>query len=207
MEAAEQAQATPQRIVHAARLAMIEDELLEVSLAEISQRAGTNVALVSYYFGNREGLMVAIADADAELAKGILDRLVAADISPTAKIRAHIKGLIETYFERPYLNRLLQKLLREGSPEAAARIGDIFVRPVAEARHAIIAKGIADGEFRDVDSGLVGFAIDGACAHIFSSAASREAILGSGALDRALVARYTAEVADLVLQGLMARPG
>lgn len=204
MAAAVQSQDTAQRIVEAARLALIEGELLEVSLAEISQRAGTNVALVSYYFGNREGLMVAIAEADAELATGLLDRLLAADITPTAKIRAHIKGLIETYFERPYLNRLLQKLLREGSAEASAKIGATLVRPVAEARHAIIAKGIANGEFRAVDSGLVGFAIDGACAHIFSSAASREAILGSGALDRALVDRYVAEVSDLILRGLLA---
>lgn len=203
MEPNVQAQATPQRIVEAARLAIIEGELLEVSLAEISQRAGTNVALVSYYFGNREGLMVAIAETDAELATRILDRLLAADISPTAKIKAHISGLIEAYFERPYLHRLLQKLLREGSPAASAAIGMKFVKPVAAARHAIISAGIAAGEFRQVDSGLIGFAIDGACAHIFSSAASREAIFGTGALERALVERYAAEVSELITRGLL----
>src|SRR3546814_6880434 len=79
----------------AARSLMIEHGLLEVSIAEISQRAGTNVALVSYYFGNREGLMVAIAENDAERATVNLDRLLAADIAPTATIVAHIKGLIE----------------------------------------------------------------------------------------------------------------
>lgn len=204
MKAPDCSQATPQRIVDAARLSLIDGGVLEVSLAEISQRAGTNVALVSYYFGNREGLMVAIAEADAQYAKNILDRLLAADISPTAKIKAHIKGLIETYFQRPYLNRLLQKLLREGSPQASARIGATFVKPVAEARRLILGKGVAAGEFREVDPGLIGFAIDGACAHIFSSAASREAILGSGDLERSLIDRYAAEVCDLVLRGLAA---
>lgn len=194
---------TPRRIIDAARSLMTEHELLEVSIAEISQRAGTNVALVSYYFGNREGLMVAIAEDDAERATANLDRLLAADIMPTAKIAAHIKGLIEAYYARPYLHRLLQKLLREGSAEASGKVGETFVKPVAAARRAIIADGVARGEFRaDVDAGLVGFAIDGACAHIFSSVESRRVILGDGTLDRPLVDRYVKTVSDLILGGM-----
>ena len=92
--------------------------------------------------------MIAIIEGDARRASGNLERLLAADISPRAKMEAHINGLIEAYFERPYLNRLLQKLLREASPEASAKVGDTFVRPVVEARRAIIADGIARGEFR-----------------------------------------------------------
>src|SRR3546814_2867425 len=119
--------------------------------------------------------MVAIVENDAERATVNLDRLLAADIAPTAKIVAHIKGLIETYFERPYLHRLLQKLLREGSAEASGKVGIRFVQPVAAARRTIVAEGIRRGEFRtDIDAGLVGFAIDGACAHIFSSVRSEE---------------------------------
>lgn len=196
---------TAQRIVEAARMLMIERNLLEVSIADISERAGTNVALVSYYFGNREGLMIAIIEADAQRAVGHLERLLAADISPTAKMEVHIKGLIEAYFERPYLNRLLQKLLREASPEASGKVGLSFVKPVVEARRAIIADGIARGEFRAVDANLVSFAIDGACAHLFSSVQSRRTILGEGALDHALVERYARTVSDLIVGGLLAR--
>src|SRR3546814_16661096 len=99
---------TPRRIIDAARSLMIEHGLLEVSIAEISQRAGTNVALVSSYFGHREGLMVAIAEDDAERSTVNLDRLLAADIAPTAQIVEHIKGLIENYFECHSLHPLLQ---------------------------------------------------------------------------------------------------
>lgn len=197
--------ATAQRIVEAARSLMIERGLLEVSIADISERAGTNVALVSYYFGNREGLMIAIIEGDARRASGHLERLLASDIAPTAKMEIHIKGLIEAYFERPYLNRLLQKLLREASPEASAKVGATFVRPVIEARRAIIADGIACGEFRAVDANLVSFAIDGACAHLFSSVQSRHTILGDGSLDHELVERYAATVSELIVGGLLAR--
>ncbi len=195
-------QQTPQRIVEAARSLMTERGVLEVSLADISERAGSNVALVSYYFGNREGLMLAIVEADAEQAAAHLERLLAADITPAAKIAAHVRGLVEAYYARPYLHRLLQKLLREGSPAASARVAETLVQPVAEARRAIVAEGVAQGTFRPVDPGLIGFAIDGACAHIFSSEQSRRTILGDGALDHALVRRYAREVSELVVNGL-----
>jgi TetR/AcrR family transcriptional regulator len=206
-QAAATAQDTPTRILEAARALMIERELLEVSLADISQQAGTNVALVSYYFGNREGLMLAIAKADGEQAVGDLDRLLAADMPPTAKLELHIKGLIEAYFERPYLHRLLQKILREGSPEASANVGTWLVKPVADARRTIIAEGRARGEFRDVDASLVSFAIDGACAHIFSSVEGRRAVLGTGTLDRALAERYVKTVSDLIIRGMLQTAG
>lgn len=182
---------------------MTERGVLEVSLADISERAGSNVALVSYYFGNREGLMLAIVEADAQQAAAHLERLLASDITPAAKIAAHVRGLVEAYYARPYLHRLLQKLLREGSPEASARVAETLVQPVAEARRAIVAEGVAQGAFRPVDPNLIGFAIDGACAHIFSSEQSRRTILGDGALSHALVRRYAREVSELVVNGLL----
>jgi len=196
---------TPRRILEAARALMTEKGLLEVSLAEISERAGTNIALVSYHFGNREGLMVALALADSDRAVGHLDRLLAADMTPTAKLATHINGLIDAYFERPYLHRLLQKLLREGSPEASAKVGHALVRPVAEARRQIIGDGIKSGEFRHVDASLISFGIDGACSHIFSSHAGRSAVLGDGSFDRELLERYKTTISDLILEGVRAK--
>lgn len=199
-------QETPRKILEAARAIMTEKGLLEVSLAEISERAGTNIALVSYYFGNREGLMVALALADGQRAGTHLARLLAADMSPTDKLSAHVNGLIDTYFERPYLHRLLQKLLREGSPDASAKVGQALVEPVAHARREIIGDGIRSGEFRAVDASLISFAIDGACSHIFSSFEGRRAVLGSGTFDRDLLERYKITILQFVLAGLRAAP-
>lgn len=195
---------TSARIVEAAQALMIEHGILEVSLADITARAGVNVALVSYHFGGREGLMVAVAKTDAQRATSGLARLLASKRSPPDKMWQHVAGLVGAHFDRPYLNRLLQKLLREGSPEAAKEIGDIFHRPVFEARKAILEEGVASGQFREVDPQLIGFAIDGACAQIFSSAASRSAILGDGALTPELARRYGESTADLIVNGLRA---
>ncbi|WP_408587935.1 TetR family transcriptional regulator [Novosphingobium sp.] len=196
-------QATRERIIDAARELMIELGVLEVSVAEITQRAGVNVALVSYHFGGREGLMLSIAREDARLAMSNLARLKAADLTATEKIHNHVTGIIHAYYKRPYLNRLLQKLIREGSPSAAEEVSDFFVRPVAEARAAIILEGMASGEFRPVEPRLIGYALEGACAQIFTSSASREAVLGDGTLSPELVAAYAKSTADLIVRGLL----
>ena len=185
---------------------MIERGVLEVSVADITQRAEANVALVSYHFSGREGLMLAVAKADAEHALADLDRLMAADMSAADKIRLHISGIIRAYHQRPYLHRLLQKLIREGSHEAAEEVGAFFVRPVAEARRQIIGAGIKNGEFREVDPNLISFALEGACAQIFTSSEAREAVLGEGTMSDVLLERYATSTSDLIVAGLRAAP-
>ena len=197
---------TRERIIEAARELMIEKDILEVSISEITRRAGTNIASVSYHFGGREGLMVSIARSDAEFAIGELDKLIASSMSPPDKIAHHVAGIVRAYYRRPYLHRLLHKLIREGSREAATLVTGFFSRPVADARRTIIQQGIAQGLFREVEPELVGYAIEGACGHIFTSAASRDALLGTGVLDEALVERFAHSTAELIVHGLLA-PG
>ena len=47
---------------------MAERDTIDVTIAEIAARAGANVALVSYYFNGRDGLMLALAKQDARRA-------------------------------------------------------------------------------------------------------------------------------------------
>ena len=197
---------TRDKIIAAARKLMSEKDILEVSISEITRQAGTNIASVSYHFGGREGLMVSIARDDAAHALEALDRLIAADMSPPDKIAHHVAAMVRAFHERPYLHRLLHKLLREGSRETTAVVTDFFSRPVADARRRIIEEGVAQGLFRSVEPELVGYAIEGACGHIFNSPASRSAVFGEGTLDPVMVERYANSTAELIVRGLLA-PG
>jgi TetR/AcrR family transcriptional regulator len=193
---------TRQHLIDAARMLLTERVVLDVSIAEVTQRAKANIALVSYHFGGREGLMLAIVRADAALALADLDRLLAADLTASEKMRRHITGIVRAYHQRPYLHRLLQKLIREGTHDAAEQVSSFFMKPVAQARRTIIDAGIASGEFRTVDPELISFALDGACAQIFASSKAREAVLGDGKMDEALLERYSQSTADLIVAGL-----
>lgn len=194
---------TRMRIIEAARALMVEQDHLEISIAEITDRASANIAAVSYHFGGREGLMVSIARADADELIVELDKLLAAPMSAPDKLRAHIAGVVRAYHRRPYLHRLLHKLLREGSSETATLVGEFFVTPVYEARRTILEQGMAQGSFRRIDPWLVAHALEGACAQFFASTTSRALVLGIDRLDSGLVEAFGRSTAELIVRGVL----
>lgn len=195
---------TRAKLVEATRALLTERGTLDVSIAEITSRAEVNVALVSYHFAGREGLLVEVAREDAQYALAGMKWLLEQDFNAAELLRRHIVGVVRVYFERPYLNRLLQALLREGSAEAAEAVTEFFVMPLAEARRQILHKGIASGQFEAIDVDIIGMSIDGACEHIFSSRQSRKAVLGDGSMTKALSMRYAESMANLYLRGVLA---
>ena len=65
------------QLLMAASSLMIEKETIDIPLGEIAQRAGLNSALVSYYFGGKEGLLMALAKRDTAQAVREMDALMA----------------------------------------------------------------------------------------------------------------------------------
>ena len=90
--------ATKNRLIAAAREIMIERNAVDFSLQEVASRSGLNSALVKYHFGNKDGLLLAMLEQDAGQAVAQMRRLASLDISATAKLEAHVKGVIETYY-------------------------------------------------------------------------------------------------------------
>jgi TetR/AcrR family transcriptional regulator len=193
---------TRQKLIDAARTLLAERNSLDVPLAEITGRAGVNIALVSYHFRGREGLLIEIARADAKLALGLLDRLLASGLDPAEKLRRHIIGIVKFYCERPYLNRLIHALLRDGSHAAAAGLVEFFVLPLNKGREQIFGDGLRAGMFRDVDPRILSFAIDGACENILVSNEAREASFGYSRFDQKLQDEHANMIADLFVSGL-----
>src|SRR6202035_2796153 len=106
---------TAEKLLVAASELMIERSSIEVSLSDIAQKSGVNAALVKYHFGNKDGLLLALLARDAATEISQLEYLLAQPISPTAKLRSHIGGIIRAYRQVPYMNRLIHYLLHESS--------------------------------------------------------------------------------------------
>ena len=103
---------TAEKLLVAASELMIERAAIEVSLSDIAQKSGVNAALVKYHFGNKDGLLLALLARDAATEMSQLEYLISQPISPTAKLRLHIGGIIRAYHQFPYMNRLIHYLLQ-----------------------------------------------------------------------------------------------
>ena len=142
---------TAEKLLVAASELMIERASIEVSLSDIAQKSGVNAALVKYHFGNKDGLLLALLARDAATEMSQLEYLISQPISPTAKLRLHIGGIIRAYHQFPYMNRLIHYLLHESSAEAADEVSKFFVAPLLEFHRRLLAEGIKAGEFRNID--------------------------------------------------------
>ncbi len=127
---------------------MRDGDVVDLSLSELSLRSGLNSALVKYYFGNKNGLMLALLERDmTNVVKG-LNALVVKDMAPQDKLQLHIGAVIDTYYTFPYLNRLLMRMIRDSAPAEAKRIADLYLLPISQAYAALIAEGVKAGKFR-----------------------------------------------------------
>ena len=191
------------QLLAAAGAVMTEQDTIDVPLAEIAQRAGVNVALVSYYFGGRDGLLLALAKRDAEHALAGLDALMALDLSPAAKLRKHVGGIVRGFFRHPYLNRLLRALMRDSDSAAAREIAQCFAAPIAEALRLLLEEGARLGELKPVDPMLFHFALLGACESLFSGRTMLKHVHGIEAIDEALQLRYAELIAETLIAGCL----
>jgi len=204
------ARAAPQRpaarelLLEAASAVMSERQTIDVALSDIAARAEVNVALVSYYFGGKDGLLLALAKRDAAKALGDLDRLLSLNISPAEKLRRHLAGVIRTFFRYPYLYRLLAALMRDSSEENAREITTFFAEPLARTAKEVMEAGIADGTIRPVDPDLFYMAALGACEQIFANRSILKFVHGVEEIDEALQRRYADVVLEVLMHGYLA---
>jgi AcrR family transcriptional regulator len=181
---------------------------IDVSLSEIARHSGLNSALVKYYFGNKDGLLLALVEREAARALAGLEELLSLELSATEKLRRHIAGIINNFFRTPYLNRLLHSLLEapRGESGSARHVNRKFVQPLLSLQRELLEQGIQSGEFRPVDPVLFYVSVLGACDHLFNARYVMRGQLGGRGLDDTIRERYVAHVCDMVIHGLQERP-
>src|ERR1700745_1672456 len=138
---------TADRLLVAASELMIERNSIDMSWSDIAQKSGVNPALVKYHFGNKDGLLLALLARDAATEMDNLEYLLAQRISPTAKLKLHIGGIIRAYWRFPYMNRLIHYLLHESSAESANAGSKFFSAPLLDFHRRLLGGGVAAGEF------------------------------------------------------------
>ena len=201
-EAGDNAKARDQ-LIEAASQIMREGDTIDLSLSELSLRAGLNSALVKYYFGNKNGLLLALLDRDMGNIVFSLGALLAKDIPPEDKLRIHIGAVIDTYYAFPYLNRLLMRMVRDSAPVEAARIADLYLKPISKVYDALIAEGVKAGKFRNIDPQFFYFTVTGAADRFYSSRLVLRHCYNQDDFNENMRDAYREHSIDLIMRGLL----
>lgn len=188
------------RLLDAAGELMIERDSIDISLSDIAKKSGLNSALVKYHFGNKDGLLLALVKRAAGAEIDALKSLMEQPLSATVKLKVHIAGIIKAYQRYPYLNRLLHHLMNE--EEGATEISGFFVTPLLEFHRALLAQGVAAGEFQPVDPVLFFTSLFGACDHLFYGRRFLSRAAGVGPITDDVCRQYIAHVQHFILGGL-----
>ncbi|MEQ1540775.1 MAG: TetR family transcriptional regulator [Novosphingobium sp.] len=194
------------QLLETASAIMREGDIVDISLSELSLRSGLNSALVKYYFGNKAGLLNALLDRDMQGIVHSVDALLAKDMAPDVRLRRHIGAMVDTYFNTPYLNRLLMRLVRESDDQEAQRIADSYLTPLHRAYDRLIRDGVKQGLFRDVDPQLFYFTATGAADRFFSARLVLKHCFDTDTLSKDLRDAYRAHCTDFIMAGILKHP-
>lgn len=195
-------------LLDAASALMRELDTTEIGIIDIAARAGVNHAMIRYFFGSKEGLLMALLDRDIARRIRQLDRLFLLDVTPGERMRIHLSGILDTYHAIPYLNRLIQLMVREADPARVRHIAEDLLQPIASAQARIIEAGVANGEFRPVDPKLFYFNTIGSADGLYANRFTLSAVFGGlAAADPDLHARYRAHTVETLMKGLLADTG
>lgn len=197
--------AARERLLDAAHELMCERGTIDVPVNEIAIRTGLNVALINYYFGGKDGLLLHLAMRHRAGYAAALESLLKAAYTAEQKLTLHIRGIVRAFRRVPYLQRLLHKILRDSSEEEARACGAAMIHPLGAFYKQIVAQSEADGSLRAVDPVHLYITIVGACDFLYSGSASLSYGFGLKTVDDALSESYASHLVSIVMTGLRAQ--
>jgi len=174
----------------------------------IAKAAGVNIALIFYYFKNKEQLYGEALDSNyAEWNKRMLAALGAAD-SPRRKIKGYVSAHFDFVAETPSRSRLvLQEMMRKGrsgSPHIL-RLAKKYIRKVHQELAKVVREGTKAGDFNPLDPENFVYSVVGMINFYFACAPALKAVSGHEPLGPASITRRKAEVMRFITQALFAK--
>jgi len=179
-----------------------------VSVQAIARKAGVNPAMISYHFGSKRELYMAILAATFGEIVAEVERIAASPGPAPQVLRELMAAIGETASRRHphFCTMMLREVLTGG-----ARLEPAMAEPVRvmAAVQRIVERGVREGSFRSVDPLLTHLSLVGSLVFFFATMRFRQRLLRDR-LHREPPdgATYIGHLQDLIIEGLATRePG
>ena len=171
----------------------------------IAREANVNKALLYYYFQDKETLYGAVLDSFFAGMKAKVFDALEGDETPRKKLLAYVG----TYFDFIASNQIYPKLMqremmraREGRSLHIDRLVKTYFQPVYQKLRDLLKKGMAEGEFRNIDPAHFVPTMVAMIVFYFSSAPVMQRIVGFNPLTPQRIAERRAAVIDFISAAL-----
>ena len=137
-----------EKLLAAATRLFAEKGFAGVSIRQLAEAAGVNSAMISYYYGGKEGLYEAVLTTQYERLLTKFEAIAAFEAPVKEKIRQYAEVIrLNHTAEQPLMARLIQGELT--SPTACMeKVVRNYTSRIARIVSGIVQQGVEDGEFR-----------------------------------------------------------
>ena len=117
-----------------------------VSIRELADAAQVNSALISYHFGSKEGLYLAVLENQFRPITGLLQQAAQTTMSPEERIVYYAKGVYEIHKSRPFLIRFLHSELTNPTT-GLENVVKRYIGQIYPFLYQAFAEGVASRQF------------------------------------------------------------
>jgi len=194
---------TVQKIINVAAPLFAKKGFAGVSVKEIAEAAGVNIALISYHFGGKENLYATILEAQFELVDKIISLVRKEEHCPIEKIKRFSQEFLKLNKSYPDIHRLIY-----GEIINSSTCYGTIVKPAVSRSHDFIAEclqaGISSGQIRsDIKPDCANILLASVLHFYFFSNQLTDSFLAGGN-DKAKY--YMTEAVDIYLRGILNNP-
>jgi AcrR family transcriptional regulator len=173
------------------------------AIRDIAGKAGVNGAMIHYYFGNKEGLYLAILEDAASRVRTLLIETTSGLGSTREKLARFVDAYAAYMLSQPHLARILYREMLTGARHIKQIAKQYAVTNFTMLR-TLIADGIERGELRNIDADLAPISLMGMVVIFQFLRPIISVALGKTEYDERFVNRVAAHTIDLFLFGAVA---
>ena len=168
---------------------------------EIARRANTNIAMISYYFGSKRGILKAALGMFFQRYQEVAEQALEGDDPPERKMRRFIHAIVMLFRDNNNLVRIAFTELPYDVPEIAAFKAERVKKIAAVFQHKLLPT--LEGRLpRPIRIEIVGPAFTGMLVSHFLLRPVLESVFNTS-FDEAFYDQYADDMADLLFYGVL----